>query len=126
MFFQAQENVDSYSQRWFYGGKLLGDKMLIEDAHIQAGYIVQVIVNTEKQGIISQPKIGNVKPLFKITMLLNFNETCSNNNNNNHNNDDEEEKNNRINFDKKKLVKNDNNSHRNSFDIDESIVEDYY
>lgn len=50
---QAQENVDAFAQRWFYSGKLLGDKMPIEDAHIQPGYIVQVIVNTEKQGIVS-------------------------------------------------------------------------
>lgn len=34
---QAQENVDSCCQRWFYSGKLLGDKILIEDAHIQQG-----------------------------------------------------------------------------------------
>lgn len=45
--FQAQENVDACCQRWFYSGKLLGDKILIEDAQIQSGYIVQVIVNTE-------------------------------------------------------------------------------
>ncbi|XP_037047010.1 ubiquitin domain-containing protein 1 [Bradysia coprophila] len=44
---QSQENVDACCQRWFYGGKLLGDKILVEDAHIQSGYIVQVIVNTE-------------------------------------------------------------------------------
>uniref|UniRef100_A0A336MFK6 CSON000881 protein n=1 Tax=Culicoides sonorensis TaxID=179676 RepID=A0A336MFK6_CULSO len=50
---QAQENIDAFSQRWFYSGKLLGDKMPIEDAHIQSGYIVQVIVNTEKQGNVS-------------------------------------------------------------------------
>lgn len=47
VFLQSQENVDACCQRWFYGGKLLGDKILIEDAHIQSGYIVQVIVNTE-------------------------------------------------------------------------------
>lgn len=50
---QAQENVEAFSQRWFYAGKLLGDKMQIEEAHIQPGYIVQVIVNTEKSGMIS-------------------------------------------------------------------------
>lgn len=44
---QSQENVDACCQRWFYGGKLLGDKILVEDAHIQSGYVVQVIVNTE-------------------------------------------------------------------------------
>lgn len=44
---QAQENVDACCQRWFYGGKLLGDKISVEDAQVQPGYIVQVIVNTE-------------------------------------------------------------------------------
>lgn len=46
-YLQAQENVDACCQRWFYGGKLLGDKILVEDAQVQPGYIVQVIVNTE-------------------------------------------------------------------------------
>lgn len=44
---QQQESVDACCQRWFYGGKLLGDKIHVEEAHIQSGYIVQVIVNTE-------------------------------------------------------------------------------
>lgn len=44
---QAQENVDACCQRWFYAGKLLGDKILLEDSHIQEGHVVQVIVNTE-------------------------------------------------------------------------------
>lgn len=46
---QAQESVDVFSQRWFYGGKLLGDKTSIEEAKVQSGYIIQVIINTEKQ-----------------------------------------------------------------------------
>lgn len=45
---QAQENVDVFSQRWFYGGKLLGDKTSLEEAKVQPGYIIQVIINTEK------------------------------------------------------------------------------
>lgn len=44
---QSQEDIDACCQRWFYGGKLLGDKMQVEEAHIQPGYVVQVIVNTE-------------------------------------------------------------------------------
>lgn len=44
---QAQENVDACCQRWFYGGKLLSDKLQVDEAQIQPGYIVQVIVNTE-------------------------------------------------------------------------------
>jgi len=35
-------------QRWFFGGKLLGDKMHIEEAKVQPGYVIQVIVNPEK------------------------------------------------------------------------------
>lgn len=44
---QQQEKVDACCQRWFYGGKLLGDKQPLEEAHIQSGYVVQVIVNQE-------------------------------------------------------------------------------
>jgi len=40
-------------QRWFFGGKLLGDKMHIEEAKVQPGYIIQVIVNPEKSDNIS-------------------------------------------------------------------------
>lgn len=46
---QAQESVDVFSQRWFYGGKLLGDKTTVEEAKVQPGYIIQVIINSEKQ-----------------------------------------------------------------------------
>lgn len=46
---QAQESVDVFSQRWFYGGKLLGDKTTVDEAKVQPGYIIQVIINTEKQ-----------------------------------------------------------------------------
>lgn len=44
---QALQGVRACCQRWFYGGKLLSDKMFVEDAHIKPDYIVQVIVNTE-------------------------------------------------------------------------------
>lgn len=44
---QLQEKVDACCQRWFYAGKLLGDKQLLEEARIQSGYVVQVIVNQE-------------------------------------------------------------------------------
>lgn len=45
--FKAVEGVDACCQRWFYSGKLLGDKVPIEECNIQNGYVVQVIVNTE-------------------------------------------------------------------------------
>lgn len=44
-FFQFQEGLEPSRQRWFFGGKLLGDKLHIEDAKISPGYVVQVIVN---------------------------------------------------------------------------------
>uniref|UniRef100_A0A1B0G497 Ubiquitin-like domain-containing protein n=1 Tax=Glossina morsitans morsitans TaxID=37546 RepID=A0A1B0G497_GLOMM len=39
--------VEACCQRWFYSGKLLGDKVPIEECNIQSGYVVQVIVNSE-------------------------------------------------------------------------------
>lgn len=44
---QATEGVDACCQRWFYSGKLLGDKVPIDECSIHQGYVVQVIVNTE-------------------------------------------------------------------------------
>ncbi|XP_011253512.1 ubiquitin domain-containing protein 1 [Camponotus floridanus] len=45
---QNQEGLEPSRQRWFFGGKLLGDKMHIEEAKVQPGYVIQVIVNPEK------------------------------------------------------------------------------
>lgn len=39
----------SSRQRWFYGGKLLGDKLHVEEIKIPTGYVIQVIVNTEQE-----------------------------------------------------------------------------
>lgn len=47
---QVQTGIDPIHQRWFYAGKLLGDKILIDEARISAGYIIQVIVNSETFG----------------------------------------------------------------------------
>ncbi|EDW34285.1 GL21661 [Drosophila persimilis] len=44
---QATEGVDACCQRWFYSGKLLGDKVPIDECSIHQGYVVQVIINTE-------------------------------------------------------------------------------
>lgn len=46
--FQSQEGLEPSRQRWFFGGKLLGDKMHIEEAKIQQSYVIQVIVNPDK------------------------------------------------------------------------------
>lgn len=45
---QSQEGLEPSRQRWFFGGKLLGDKLHIEEAKILPGYVVQVIVNPEQ------------------------------------------------------------------------------
>lgn len=45
---QNQESIDPSSQRWFFGGKLLSDKMRVEEAKVTPGYVIQVIVNTMK------------------------------------------------------------------------------
>ncbi|XP_060527018.1 ubiquitin domain-containing protein 1 [Cylas formicarius] len=44
---QSQEGIEASRQRWFFGGKLLGDKLHVEEAKIPTGYVVQVIVNVE-------------------------------------------------------------------------------
>ncbi|GJQ88138.1 hypothetical protein Trydic_g13144 [Trypoxylus dichotomus] len=36
---QSQEGIESSRQRWFFGGKLLGDKLHVEEAKIPTGYI---------------------------------------------------------------------------------------
>lgn len=40
-----QEGVDPQRQRWFFGGRLIGDKLKICDAKIPKGCLVQVIVS---------------------------------------------------------------------------------
>ena len=42
---QDSKGIRSDCQRWFFGGKLLNDKLHIQDAHIPKGFVVQVIVN---------------------------------------------------------------------------------
>lgn len=44
---EAQEGVEVAKQRWFFSGRLLQDKIRIEDAKIPKGFVVQVIVNPE-------------------------------------------------------------------------------
>ncbi|XP_066277846.1 ubiquitin domain-containing protein 1-like isoform X1 [Branchiostoma lanceolatum] len=41
----AEEGIESSRQRWYFSGKLLQDKMRIEDAKIPKGFVVQVIVS---------------------------------------------------------------------------------
>ena len=39
-------------QRWYYGGKLLSDKMRVGDANIPTGFVIQCVVNNLEFGII--------------------------------------------------------------------------
>ena len=39
-------------QRWYYGGKLLSDKMRIGDANIPTGFVIQCVVNNLDFGVI--------------------------------------------------------------------------
>ena len=41
---QAEEGIDAARQRWFFSGRLLNDKMHIEEAKIPKGFVVQVVV----------------------------------------------------------------------------------
>ncbi|KAL8623832.1 Ubiquitin domain-containing protein 1 [Nucella lapillus] len=43
---QEREGVEPECQRWFFSGKLLNDKLRVEDAHIPKGFVVQVIVSS--------------------------------------------------------------------------------
>lgn len=47
LFFQAKEGVEPLHQRWFFGGKLLGDKLHIDEARVLPSYVIQVIINPE-------------------------------------------------------------------------------
>ena len=42
---EMQVGVEPHRQRWFYAGKILNDKLRIEDAHIHRNHVVQVIVS---------------------------------------------------------------------------------
>ncbi|RZF47418.1 ubiquitin domain-containing protein 1 [Nilaparvata lugens] len=49
---QSQEGLEPSRQRWFFGGKLLGDKLHIDEAKVMPGYVIQVIVNPEQMSRI--------------------------------------------------------------------------
>lgn len=44
---QQQEGLEPSRQRWYFGGKLLGEKLRIEETKILPGYVIQVVVNPE-------------------------------------------------------------------------------
>lgn len=49
---QALESIEPFRQRWFFGGRLLSDKMKIEEIKLQAGYVVQVIVSPGNSALV--------------------------------------------------------------------------
>jgi len=42
---QVDKMVDPSRQRWYFGGKLLSDKMRISDCNIPPGHVIQCVVN---------------------------------------------------------------------------------
>ena len=51
----AEEGIDPSRQRWYFSGRLLHDKMRIEEAKITKGYVVQVIVSPEQTPATTTP-----------------------------------------------------------------------
>lgn len=49
----SEEGIESSRQRWYFSGKLLQDKVKIEDAKIPKGFVVQVIVAPEDPAPVS-------------------------------------------------------------------------
>ena len=41
-----QSVLEARNQRWYFGGRLLHDRMKIEEIKLQAGFVIQVVVNT--------------------------------------------------------------------------------
>lgn len=44
---QAQHDIDTAHQRWFFSGKVLTDKTRLQDTKIQKDFVIQVIVNPQ-------------------------------------------------------------------------------
>ncbi|XP_042872854.1 ubiquitin domain-containing protein 2-like isoform X1 [Penaeus indicus] len=45
---EMQENLGAVRQRWFYSGKLLGDRLHVCECNIQHNYVVQAIITEER------------------------------------------------------------------------------
>ena len=43
-----REGIAIARQRWFYSGRLLTDKMTVQDADIKKSYVVQIIVSEDR------------------------------------------------------------------------------
>lgn len=50
---QEQEGLaDPSRQRWYFGGKMLGDKQLMGETAVPSGYVIQCIINTVEFDVI--------------------------------------------------------------------------
>ncbi|KAM9832470.1 ubiquitin domain-containing protein 1 [Neosynchiropus ocellatus] len=59
---QAQEDIDSSHQRWFFSGKLLTDKTRLQDTKIQKDFVIQVIVNPQALSGSPAATVGSSAP----------------------------------------------------------------
>ncbi|GAU95919.1 hypothetical protein RvY_07442 [Ramazzottius varieornatus] len=46
--FQDIRNIDVADQRWFFGGKLLPDRARLSDYKVKPGFVIQIIMKTQK------------------------------------------------------------------------------
>lgn len=44
-----QEGIEVDRQRWYFGGRLLNDKIKIEDLKLQSGFVIQVVVSVPSE-----------------------------------------------------------------------------
>ncbi|XP_061823372.1 ubiquitin domain-containing protein 1 isoform X1 [Nerophis lumbriciformis] len=63
---QAQEDIDTVHQRWFFSGKLLTDKTRLQDTKIQKDFVIQVIVNPQALPKMSSASSSQQQPCIGI------------------------------------------------------------
>lgn len=44
---QVQEELEGGRQRWFYGGKLLGDQLVVSECGVQHNHVIQAIITPQ-------------------------------------------------------------------------------
>ncbi|KAJ8266781.1 hypothetical protein GJAV_G00134630 [Gymnothorax javanicus] len=60
---QAEEGVVAASQRWFFSGRPLGDRMTLEELRISRDYVVQVIVSQPPVALPMAPPSQDPTPV---------------------------------------------------------------
>ncbi|XP_069756404.1 ubiquitin domain-containing protein 1 isoform X4 [Narcine bancroftii] len=73
----AEEGIEPSQQRWFFSGRLLTDKMRLQETKIQKDFVVQVIVNETSLllSLLSYWFVELSRPLVNHTCLCNLNST---------------------------------------------------